>query len=44
MPKCIEQDPIGPQNLVWDVPADVVAKAYERFPNDDALFTTKASG
>jgi aldehyde:ferredoxin oxidoreductase len=44
MPKCLEQDAIGPQNLVWDVPADVVAKAYERFPNDDALFSTKASG
>jgi aldehyde:ferredoxin oxidoreductase len=44
MPACIEQDPIGPQNLVWDVPADVVAKAYERFPNEAALFETKASG
>jgi len=44
MPKCIQEDPIGPQSLVWDVPADVVAKAYERFPNDEALFGTKASG
>ena len=31
MPDCMKQDAIGPAKFVWDVPADVVAAAYERF-------------
>lgn len=30
MPKCMEQDAIGPQKLVWDVSPEVVEKLYER--------------
>jgi aldehyde:ferredoxin oxidoreductase len=44
MPECIMKDPIGPQNLVWDVDPALVAQAYQRFPNDEKLLTTKASG
>jgi len=44
MPKCMAEDPIGPQHLVWDVDPAIVAQAYTRFENDEKLFTTKASG
>ncbi len=44
MPQCMAEDPIGPAKLVWDVPADTVAQAYQRFGNDEELFTMKASG
>jgi aldehyde:ferredoxin oxidoreductase len=44
MPECMAKDAIGPQQVVWDVDAAVVAQAYTRFDNDDALFGTKASG
>ena len=44
MPDCMAQDPIGPQELVWDVDPKVVAAAYTRFDNDEGLFSTKASG
>ena len=44
MADCLKQDPIGPQELVWDVDAAVIAQAYTRFPNNDALFEMKASG
>jgi aldehyde:ferredoxin oxidoreductase len=42
MPDCLKQDPIGPAKLVWDVPDDVVADAYERFENTDALFELRS--
>ena len=42
MPDCMKQDPIGPAKWVWDVPADVVADAYERFENNDALFELRS--
>jgi aldehyde:ferredoxin oxidoreductase len=42
MPDCLKQDPIGPAKWVWDVPDDVVASAYERFENTDALFELRS--
>jgi aldehyde:ferredoxin oxidoreductase len=42
MPDCMKQDPIGPAKWVWDVPADVVADAYKRFENTDALFELRS--
>ncbi len=39
----MKQDPIGPSQLVWDIPEDVVAKAYERFEARDELFTQRPS-
>jgi aldehyde:ferredoxin oxidoreductase len=37
----MKQDAIGPEKLVWDVPEDVVSKAYERFEARDELFTQR---
>jgi aldehyde:ferredoxin oxidoreductase len=42
MPDCMKQDPIGPAKLVWDVPSDVVAQAYERFENSEELFQLRS--
>ena len=42
MPDCMKQDPIGPAKLVWDVPSEVVAQAYERFENSDELFQLRS--
>jgi aldehyde:ferredoxin oxidoreductase len=42
MPDCLKQDPIGPAKWVWDVPGDVVASAYERFEDTDALFELRS--
>ncbi len=42
MPDCMKQDAIGPAKLVWDVPDDVVANAYERYENTDALFELRS--
>ncbi len=42
MPDCMKQDPIGPAKLVWDVPAEVVEQAYERFENSDELFQMRS--
>jgi aldehyde:ferredoxin oxidoreductase len=39
----MKQDPIGPTNLVWDIPEDVVAKAYVRFEARDELYTQRPS-
>jgi len=44
MPDCLKQDAIGPAKVVWDVPGNVVVKAYERQGNREELFTMKASG
>jgi aldehyde:ferredoxin oxidoreductase len=42
MPDCMKQDAIGPAKLVWDVPSEVVAQAYERFENSDELFQLRS--
>ena len=42
MPDCMKQDAIGPAKWVWDVPDDVVADAYERCENTDALFELRS--
>ena len=39
----MKQDAIGPAQLVWDIPEDVVAKAYQRFEARDELFTQRPS-
>ena len=44
MPECMAKDAIGPQEMVWDVDAAVVAQAYTRFDDNDQLFETKAAG
>ncbi|MEE2664601.1 MAG: aldehyde ferredoxin oxidoreductase N-terminal domain-containing protein [Myxococcota bacterium] len=44
MPECMLTDAIGPAKVVFDVPADVVASAYQRFEAREELFTTKPSG
>jgi aldehyde:ferredoxin oxidoreductase len=38
MPACMQQDAIGPQKVVFDVPAEIVQRAYEKFPMADELF------
>jgi aldehyde:ferredoxin oxidoreductase len=37
----MKQDPIGPTKLIWDIPEDVVAKAYERLEPREELFTQR---
>jgi aldehyde:ferredoxin oxidoreductase len=44
MPDCIKQDAIGPAKVVWDVPKEVVAEAYQRLDTRDELFAIKATG
>ncbi len=44
LPDCMKQDPIGPAKVVFDVPREVVAAAYERFDAREELFTAKATG
>jgi hypothetical protein len=39
----MKQDAIGATKMVWDVPEDVVARAYERFEARDELFTQRPS-
>jgi hypothetical protein len=36
-------DAVGPQQAVWDVPDDVIAQVYERFPVREELFETKTT-
>jgi aldehyde:ferredoxin oxidoreductase len=43
MPDCMKQDAIGPAKLVWDVPREVVAAAYQRFEPRDELFKSRPS-
>jgi len=43
MPDTMKEDGIGPENVVWDVPQEVVNKAYERFEAREELFTSKPS-
>ncbi len=44
LPDCMKQDAIGPQQVVFDVKRDVVARAYERFDAREELFAAKATG
>ena len=44
MPDCIQQDPIGPAKLVWDVRPDLAPQVYQRLGNRDELFALKATG
>jgi aldehyde:ferredoxin oxidoreductase len=44
MPECLKQDAIGPAKLVWDVPQEIVAQAYQRQPARPELFAQKAAG
>ena len=39
----MKKDPIGPTRMVWDVPQEVVAQAYQRFESRDELFTQRPS-
>ncbi len=43
MPDTMKEDPIGPEKVVWDIPQEVVNKAYERFEPREELFTQKPS-
>jgi hypothetical protein len=38
MPDCMKQDAIGPARLVWDLPPELVARAYRRFEPREELF------
>ncbi len=44
MPKCLEEDEIGPAKVKWDVDPALTAKMYTRFAPREELFTMKASG
>ena len=37
----MKNDPIGPTRMVWDVPQEVVTRAYERFEPREELFTQR---
>ncbi len=43
MPATMKEDAIGPEKVVWDIPQEVVKKAYERFEAREELFTQKPS-
>ena len=44
MAECMTTDAIGPQEVVFDVPPEAVAQAYQRFDAREELFVRKASG
>ncbi len=44
LPECMKVDPIGPEQLVFDVAPDVIADAKVRKDNSEELFATPASG
>ena len=44
MPACMQQDAIGPQKLVFDVPAELVAKAYDRHEPSEELWSKVGAG
>ena len=44
MPKCMEEDAIGPQKLVFDVPKGVVQKTYEKIGSHDAFWGAGSQG
>ncbi len=41
MPECMKVDAIGPQKMVFDMPAEIVVKTYERMGPED--FWTKGA-
>jgi len=43
LPEWMTTDAVGPQQAVWDVPDEIVARVYERFPIRDQLFETKTT-
>jgi len=43
MPDTMKEDPIGPEKVVWDIPQDIVKRAYERFEAREELFTQRPS-
>jgi aldehyde:ferredoxin oxidoreductase len=43
MPECMKQDAIGPGKLVWDLPPELVARAYKRFEAREELFELRPS-
>ncbi len=44
LPQCMKEDKIGPQEVVFDVSAEVIARAKVRFEPREELFSTKATG
>ena len=44
MPDCMKEDPIGPKQVVFDVPTEIIADAKVRKPPREELFAGKASG
>ena len=44
MPKCMEDDKIGPQEVCFDVPHDIVQKAYEKVGSKDSFWEAGAVG
>jgi aldehyde:ferredoxin oxidoreductase len=44
MPKCMEEDAIGPAKVKWDVPQTLVPQVYERLAPREELFTARATG
>ncbi|MBW2279331.1 MAG: aldehyde ferredoxin oxidoreductase [Deltaproteobacteria bacterium] len=44
LPDCMREDPIGPMNLVWDVPQEIVQAAKKRLPAREELFAGRATG
>ncbi|MBW2267391.1 MAG: aldehyde ferredoxin oxidoreductase [Deltaproteobacteria bacterium] len=44
MPSCMQEDAIGPGKEVFDVPADVVAQAYQLFEPRDEFWTKSGAG
>jgi aldehyde:ferredoxin oxidoreductase len=43
MPESMKTDAIGPAKFVWDVPQEIVNKAYERFEPTDEFFKSRPS-
>ena len=43
LPDWMTTDAVGPMKAVWDVPDEIVARVYERFPLRDELFETKTT-
>jgi aldehyde:ferredoxin oxidoreductase len=42
LPACTKEDPIGPDNVVFDVKPEVIARTKVRMPLRDELFTLQA--
>ena len=44
MPQCMEDDKIGPQEVCFDVPHEIVQKAYEKVGSKDSFWEAAAVG